>query len=127
MSDENDDAQSAEGSSEWEQGNDDGFDPDDGQWTLVLVQWMDAHTGEEGPGWTNTDDYVAGPCMPLTVGWIWPNCKPGYLTVCGTVMNDPMEPDTVSDINHIPLSCVVSVYALHYATPIDPFTEELGN
>jgi hypothetical protein len=64
--------------------------------------------------------------MPMTVGWIWPNCKPGYLTICGTVMNDPMEPETVSDINHIPIACVVSVYSLAYAIPIDPFTEELG-
>ena len=126
MTDENDDAQNAEENNVWEQGNGDQFDPDDGQWQLVLVQWADAHTGEDGPGWTSTEDYVPGTCMPMTVGWIWPDCKPGYLTICGTVMNDPMEPETVSDINHIPLACVTAVYSLAYAIPIDPFTEELG-
>lgn len=125
MNDDNDDAQSAEENHPWDLGNDDHFDPDDGQWQLVLIQWADAHTGEDGPGWTFTDDYVAGPAMPMTVGWIWPDCKPGYLTICGTVMNDPMEPEMVSDINHIPLSCITAVYALHYATPIDPFTEQI--
>ena len=125
MTDENDDALNAEESDGWERG--DQFDPDDGQWQLVLVQWADAHTGEDGPGWTDTAEYVPGPCLPLTVGWIWPNCKPGYLTLVGTVMNDAMEPETVSDINHIPMACVTAVYSLHYATPIDPFTEQISD
>jgi hypothetical protein len=42
-------------------------------------------------------------------------------------MNDAMEPETVSDINHIPMACVTAVYSLHYATPIDPFTEEISD
>jgi hypothetical protein len=125
MTEENDDALDAEPNPLWEKGGDEVFDPDDGTWPLVLVQWMDAHTGEDGPGWTSTDEYVPGPCMPLTVGWIWPKCKPGYLTLVGTVMNDPMEPETVSDINHLPWSCVTAIYALSYATPIDPYQEKL--
>lgn len=125
MSDENDDAQDAEPNLEFGEGDSEVFDPDDGTWPLVLVQWKDAHTGEEGPGWTDTAEYVAGPCLPLTVGWIWPNCKEGYLTLCGTVMNDAAEPDTVSDINHVPWECVTAIYALSYATPIDPYKEKL--
>jgi hypothetical protein len=125
MTDENEDAQNAEERAVWERGNGDNFDPDDGQWTLVLVQWVDAHSGDEGPGWTDTENYVPGPCVPMTVGWIWPDCKPGYLTLCGTVMNTAFEPETVSGVEHIPLSCVTAVYSMHYARPIDPFTEEI--
>jgi hypothetical protein len=65
--------------------------------------------------------------MPMTVGWVWPNCKPGYLTLCGTVMNTAIEPETVSGVEHIPIACVTAVYSLHYATPIDPFTEEISD
>lgn len=119
LSDENDDARNVEGDRPWKNLRDQVYDNEDKTWPLVLVAWLDAHTGEDGPGWTDTDEYVPGPCHPLTVGWIWPKCKEGYLTICGTVMNHADEPETVSDVNHIPWACVTAIYSLAVHLPIN--------
>lgn len=97
------------------------FDKTDKSWILCLVQWRDAHTGE--PGWTWTNDYTPEPCLPLTVGWVWPNCKDGYLTLAGTVMNHAEEPDVVSDVNHIPFENIVACYSLNVFMPFNWHTE----
>ena len=68
------------------------FDETDPTWPMVVVQWRDAHEGGDGT-WTNTDGYVPEVVLPITVGWVWPKCKPGYLTLVGTVMNDAEEPE----------------------------------
>ena len=97
------------------------FDKDDKTWPMVLVQWRDAHTGD--PGWTYREDYDPDACLPLTVGWVWPGCKEGYLTIVGTVMNHADEPDVVSDINHIPFENVVACYSLNVYMPVNWISE----
>lgn len=98
------------------------YDENDPTWAMVVVQWRDAHQGGEH-SWTLTDGYVPETVMPLTVGWVWPKCKEGYLTLVSTVMNDADEPEVVSDINHIPLECIVRVYSLATHLPVNWFEE----
>lgn len=94
------------------------FDETDPTWPMVVVQWRDAHEGGDGT-WTNTDGYVPEVVLPITVGWVWPKCKPGYLTLVGTVMNDAEEPEVVSNVNHIPWEMIVNVYSLGIHMPVD--------
>lgn len=93
------------------------YDEEDPTWAVVLVQWRDAHDG--GNGWTFTSDYEPEMCVPLTVGWVWPKCKPGYLTIASTVMNDADDPDVVSNITHIPWENVMNVYSLAVHMPVN--------
>jgi len=97
------------------------YDDSDSTWPMVIVQWRDAHTGE--PGWTYLSDYEPEPCLPLTVGWVVPDCKDGYLTIAGTVMNTADSPDVVSDLNHIPWENIVACYSLSTYMPINWNTE----
>lgn len=94
------------------------YDRSDPTWPMVVVQWRDAHQGGDG-SWTHTEDYEPESCVPLSVGWVWPKCKPGYLTLCSTVMNHAEEPDVVSDINHIPWENIVAVYSLAVHMPVN--------
>lgn len=99
------------------------FDKSDTTWPMVIVQWRDAHEGQ--PGWTYTEEYEPEEVLPLTVGWVWPNKKPGFLTIVGTVMNTADYPDVVSNINHIPIGMIVSVWSLATYLPVDWVTELL--
>lgn len=94
------------------------YDETDPTWPLVVVQWRDAHAGGSS-SWTFTADYEAETCMPISTGWVWPKCKPGYLTLVSTVMNNPEDPDVVSDINHIPWENIVGVYSLAIHMPVN--------
>ena len=94
------------------------YDNTDPTWAMVVVQWRDAHQGGEG-SWTLTEDYEPESCVPLSVGWVWPKCKPGYLTLCSTVMNHAENPEVVSDINHIPWENIVAVYSLAVHMPVN--------
>lgn len=94
------------------------FDDEDETWALVLVQWRDAHQGGDG-SWTDTDTYEAEACMPISVGWVWPRCKPGYLTLVSTVMNHADNPEIVSDVNHIPWENVTTIYSLAVHMPVN--------
>jgi hypothetical protein len=94
------------------------YDDDDPTWPMVVVQWRDAHSGGDA-SWTLTDGYEPEVVMPITVGWVWPRCKPGYMTLVGTVMNDAEEPEVVGDINHIPWENIVNVYSLAIHMPVN--------
>lgn len=94
------------------------YDTADPTWAMVVVQWRDAHQGGDG-SWTVVDGYQADSCIPISVGWVWPKCKPGYLTLVSTVMNHPAEPEVVSDVNHIPWENIVAVYSLAVHMPVN--------
>jgi hypothetical protein len=103
----------------WNDGDEQIWDKADPTWPLVVVQWRDAHQGGDGNSWTATDDYEPETVMPITVGWIWPKVKEGYLTICSTVMNSADDPDTVGDVNHIPWENVVTMYSLTIHLPVN--------
>lgn len=94
------------------------YDETDSTWPMVVVQWRDAHGGGDA-SWVLTEDYEPDMVYPITTGWVWPNCKPGYLTLVGTVMNHADDPEIVSDINHIPWENIVAVYSLSIHMPVN--------
>ena len=110
----------------WGEGKEQIWDKDDPTWPLVLVQWRDAHQGGEGGSWTYTRDYAPEIVMPITVGWMWPNAKPGYLTLASTCINDADDPDWVGDVNHIPWENVVTIYSLAIHLPVNWHQEGLS-
>lgn len=74
-------------------------------WPLVVIYWEDAFDGDNG--WTDTADYHPHAAMVATVGWLWPECLPGYVTVVNSYFPDEV-PDmhTVGMPVHIPSGMV---------------------
>ena len=48
-------------------------------WDLVSVHWRDAYDAENG--WTVIKDYKPTDTTVVTVGWLWPDCLEGYVTL----------------------------------------------
>ena len=72
------------------------YDETDNTWPMVVVQWRDTHAA---PGtWVMTEDYEPEEVLPISVGWVWPKKKEGFLTLVGTVVNTAEEPEMVSDV-----------------------------
>lgn len=87
-------------------------------WSLVSVLWEDAFDGENG--WTQVDSYHPEPAMVVTVGYLWPDCLPGYVTLVNSYFPDETEPMvTVGMPTHIPSGMVRMMTVLeqpHYPT-----------
>lgn len=79
-------------------------------WQLVAVKWRDAHSPHSG--WHEVDDYQAEDAVAVTVGRVWKNCHPEYLTTAGTVFVTDEKPKTVGDINHIPFGMILEITPL---------------
>lgn len=80
-------------------------------WSLVAVHWLDAFDGENG--WTDIDKYDPAPTTVLTVGFVWPDCLKGYLTLVSSYMPDEVpELKTTSGPVHIPLGMVLNITLL---------------
>jgi hypothetical protein len=72
-------------------------------WSLVVVYWEDAFDGPNG--WTDTEEYKAEPAMVVTVGWLWPDCLEGYLTLVNSYFPDD-QLATVGMPIHIPVGMI---------------------
>jgi hypothetical protein len=74
-------------------------------WSLIVVYWEDAFDGPNG--WTDTTEYKTEPAMVATVGWLWPDCLEGYLTLVNSYFPDDLpDIDTVGMPVHIPLGMI---------------------
>lgn len=80
-------------------------------WSLVAVHWLDAFDGENG--WTDVDKYDPSITTVVTVGFLWPECLKGYVTLVSSYMPDEV-PDlkTTSGPVHIPLGMVLNITLL---------------
>ncbi len=80
-------------------------------WPMVAVLWRDAFDGENG--WTDVETYKPEETLVVTVGFLWPNCLKGYLTLVNSFMPDEL-PDikTTSGPVHIPVGMVVDTWLL---------------
>lgn len=80
-------------------------------WALVAVHWLDAFDGENG--WTEIEKYDPTATTVVTVGFVWPDCLKGYLTLVSSYMPDEV-PDlkTTSGPVHIPLGMVLDITLL---------------
>ena len=75
------------------------------QWSLVAVLWKDAFDGPNG--WTDIKDYESKAAMVCTVGWLWPDCLEGYITLVNSYFPDEAnDMETVGMPVHIPLGMV---------------------
>jgi hypothetical protein len=80
-------------------------------WSLLSVLWEDAFDGENG--WTEVKSYRPEAALVVTVGYAWPGCLPGYITLVNSYF-----PDEVDDLNtvgmpvHIPLGMVKKITIL---------------
>jgi len=72
-----------------------------------------------------TEDYEPEEVLPISVGWVWPKKKEGFLTLVGTVVNSAEEPEMVSDVNHIPLENIIRMFSLATHLPVNWFDEDL--
>jgi len=99
------------------------YDETDKTWPMVVVQWRDTHAA---PGtWVMTEDYEPEEVLPISVGWVWPKKKEGFLTLVGTVVNTAEDPEMVSDVNHIPFENVVRMFSLVTHLPLNFWDEGL--
>lgn len=74
-------------------------------WSLVSVLWEDAFDGENG--WTDIAHYKPTKAMVVTVGYLWPDCLHGYITVVNSYFPDEVpEMQTVGMPVHIPVGMV---------------------
>lgn len=80
-------------------------------WSLAVVLWKDAFDGENG--WTHIKDYDPKATYVATVGWIWPMCLEGYVTVVNSYFPDEVEDmHTVGMPVHIPVGMVYRIIVL---------------
>lgn len=83
-------------------------------WDLVSVHWVDAYDGENG--WTETRDYKPTSRTVVTVGWLWPNCLDGHVTLVTSYFPDEVPNlKTVGMPTHIPDGMVLSQTVLKQA------------
>lgn len=84
-------------------------------WRLVAVHWQDAHDGPGG--WTTVSNYKPARKTVMQVGYVWPDCLVGHLTLVSSYSPDEgLELDEVGMASHIPLGMVLEVVDL-----VEPF------
>ena len=80
-------------------------------WALVAVHWRDAFDGDNG--WTDVETYKPTEATVVSVGWVWPECLEGYVTLVNSYF-----PDEVPDLKttgmpvHIPADMVLKITIL---------------
>ena len=80
-------------------------------WSLVAVHWTDAFDSENG--WIDVEDYKPSPTTVVSVGFQWPDCLEGYVSITGSYMPDePPDLHTVGMVVHIPNGMVNKVVLL---------------
>ena len=74
-------------------------------WALVAVHWRDAFDGDNG--WTDVETYKPTEATVVTVGWVWPDCLEGYVTLVNSYFPDEVpELKTTGMPVHIPLDMI---------------------
>ena len=98
------------------------YDQDD-TWPLVVCQWKDAHSGSDS-SWTDTATYKPEEVHVLSTGWVWPKCLEGHLTLISSTIGEPIEPEVVGDILHIPWENILAVFSLQVCVPVNWLSED---
>jgi len=80
-------------------------------WTEVKVRWRDAYS--PAAGWHDVEEYESRDSTATTYGRIWAGCQEHYITIVGTIFESELpNPETVSDINHIPIGWILDIEIL---------------
>ena len=96
---------------------------DEDTWPLVVCQWKDAHAGSD-TSWTDTATYKPEEVHVLSTGWVWPKCLEGHLTLVSSTVGEPIEPEVVGDILHIPWESIIAVFSLAMNVPVNWLSED---
>lgn len=81
-------------------------------WALVAVHWRDAYDAPNG--WTEIATYRPAEQTVVTVGWLWPDCLEGYVTLVTSYMPDEVaDMKTVGMPTHIPCEMVLATFLLN--------------
>jgi hypothetical protein len=99
------------------------YDDEDDTWPLVVCQWKDAHAGSD-TSWTDTATYKPEEVHVLSAGWVWPKCLEGHLTLVASTVGEPLNPQTVGDIIHIPWENIIAVFSLAMNVPVNWMSED---
>jgi hypothetical protein len=81
------------------------------EWEEIKVRWRDAYAPHSG--WHEINEYEPKDAVAVTIGRFWKDCQENYLTTVGTMFEYDGDPETVGDVNHIPLGMVLSVERIH--------------
>lgn len=80
-------------------------------WSLVAIHWIDAYDSENG--WIEIDTYKCEPANVISVGFLWPDCLAGYVTITGSYMPDEAPNlKTIGMVTHIPTAMVKNITVL---------------
>ena len=80
-------------------------------WSLVAVHWIDAYDSENG--WIEIDTYKCEPANVISVGFLWPDCLAGYVTITGSYFPDEAPNlKTIGMVTHIPTEMVKNITVL---------------
>lgn len=80
-------------------------------WEFVAVHWLDAFDGDSG--WVTISDYQVHAQSVVNVGWVWPDCLAGHLTlVASTCPSEYDDMKVVGQVFHIPLKMIERVESL---------------
>jgi hypothetical protein len=80
-------------------------------WSLVAVHWTDAF--DSSNGWVDVEEYKAAAAHVVSVGFLWPECLEGYVSITGSYMPDELpDMETVGMVTHIPEGMVNKVVLL---------------
>jgi hypothetical protein len=85
---------------------------ENGQITLVLVSWHDAHA--ENSSWISLSELSPEPCVVLSVGILLPEAKPGHIVLAQSAHSyeDGIEEGSVDSLLCIPVEMVRSMTVL---------------
>ena len=84
-------------------------------WDLVSVHWRDAFDGENG--WSDTKEYKPKDATVVTVGWLWPDCLEGYVTLVTSYFPDEVPNlKTVGMPTHIPNGMIIAQTVIKQAS-----------
>jgi len=80
-------------------------------WSLVAIHWVDAFDSDNG--WIEMDNYKPEPCNVVSVGYLWPDCLSGYVTITGSFFPDELPNlKTIGMVTHIPTTMVQRISIL---------------
>mgnify|MGYP006397915611 FL=1 len=84
-------------------------------WDLVSIHWRDAFDGENG--WSDTKEYKPKDATVVTVGWLWPDCLEGYVTLVTSYFPDEVPNlKTVGMPTHIPNGMIIAQTVIKQAS-----------
>ena len=80
-------------------------------WSLVVIHWIDAF--DSSNGWVDLEEYKPSPLSVVSVGYLYPDCLEGYVTITGSYFPDDLpKMESVGMLTHVPCAMVQKIVML---------------